>query len=162
MSRRSGYSALQIGLHWLVAVLIFAAYFASDGMGDALRDRVERGASGIEGNTLHVWLGGTVLALVLVRIAVRLARGAPGPAEGTSAALAAAATWGHRLIYVLMVMVPLGGAVAWYGGIRDVGEVLAVAGNLLMLVVVGHVLVAILHEAVARDGTMRRMLRPEA
>jgi cytochrome b561 len=162
MSQRSGYSALQIGLHWLIAFLIFAAYFASEDMGRALRDRVESGASGIEGNTLHVWLGGAVLALVLVRIVVRFARGTPAPAEGTSARMAAAEKWGHRLIYVLMVIVPLGGAVAWYGGIRDAGEVHAVMGNLLMLVVAGHVLVAILHEALARDGTMRRMFRPEA
>jgi cytochrome b561 len=73
---------------------------------------------------------------------------------------AIAAKWGHRLIYILMVLVPLGGAVAWYGGVRDVGDMHALLGNLLMLVVAGHVLVAIVHEAVTRDGTMRRMVRP--
>ena len=84
MAERTGYSGLQIGLHWLVAFLIFAAYFTSDDMGDALRERITSGATGTEGNTLHVWLGGTVLALVVIRIVVRLMRGAPGPAAGTS------------------------------------------------------------------------------
>jgi cytochrome b561 len=162
MSERTGYSGLQIGLHWLIAFLIFAAYFASDGMGDALRTRIEAGASGTTGNTLHVWLGGAVLALVLVRIAVRLLRGAPGSPPRTPALVSMAAKWGHRLLYVLMVVVPLGGAVTWYGGIREAGEVHEVLGTLLMLVVAGHVLAAILHEALARDGTMQRMFRPGA
>ena len=162
MSDRTGYSVLQIGLHWLIAFLIFAAYFASDDMGDALRARIESGASGTTGNTLHVWLGGAVLALVVMRIAVRLLRGAPGSPPDTAPLVSMATKWGHRLLYVLMVVVPLGGAVTWYGGIREAGEVHGVLGNLLMLVVVGHVLAAILHEALARDGTMRRMIRPGA
>jgi cytochrome b561 len=161
MATRTGYSGLQIGLHWLVAFLIFGAYFTSDGMGEALRQRLESGATGIDGNTLHVWLGGAVFALVLLRIVVRLTRGAPGAAPGTSPLMTVAAKWGHRLIYVLMVLVPMGGAIAWYGGVRDVGEMHEVLGNLLMLIVAGHVLAAILHEALARDGTMARMFRPE-
>jgi cytochrome b561 len=161
MATRTGYSGLQIGLHWVIAVLIFGAYFTSDDMGDALRQRLESSATGIDGNTLHVWLGGAVFVLVLLRIVVRLMRGAPGAAPGTSPLMTAAAKWGHRLIYLLMVLVPMGGAVAWYGGVRDVGEMHEVLGNLLMLIVAGHVLAAILHEALARDGTMARMFRPE-
>ena len=58
MAAPNGFSRLQIALHWLIAVLIVAAWFTHEGMGRALRTRIETGASGIEGNTLHVWFGG--------------------------------------------------------------------------------------------------------
>ena len=44
MTTRTGYSGLQIGLHWLIALLIFGAYFTSDDMGDALHERLDSGA----------------------------------------------------------------------------------------------------------------------
>ena len=160
MSARSGYSALQIGLHWLIAILIFAAYVTSDGMGRALRDRIESGASGTEGNTIHVWLGGAVFALVLVRIVVRAMQGAPALSEAGPAQLKTAAVWGHRLIYLLMIAVPTLGATAWYLGVKPAGEVHELAGNAFMLIVFGHAIMAIVHEAWLGDGTFQRMIRP--
>lgn len=156
---RTGYSGLQIALHWLIAVLIVIAYFTGDDMDDALRARIQSGATGIEGNTLHVWIGGTIFTLVLIRIVVRLASGAPGPVAGTSPALAAAAVWGHRLLYVLMVAAPALGATTWYLGIRDLGEVHELAANALMLVALGHAVAALWHQYVLKDGTLTRMTR---
>jgi len=160
MSRKTGYSGLQIGLHWLVAILILAAYFSSDGMGQVLRERVASGATGTEGNTPHVWLGGAVFALVLLRIVVRLIQGAPGAPPGTAPWLEAAATWGHRLIYLLMLATPALGAVTWYGGVRAAGDLHEWAGTALVIVALGHAVVAILHEAFLSDGTLQRMFSP--
>lgn len=160
MTARKGYSALQIGLHWVIAVLVLAAYITSDGMGRALRARIDSGAGGFDGNTVHVWLGGVVFLLVLVRIFVRLRSGAPEAPERTPPLVARAAHWGHRLIYALMVAVPALGAVSWYGGVRAAGEVHETAGNVFMLIVLGHALAAIGHEAFLRDGTMARMFAP--
>ncbi len=160
MSARTGYSGLQIGIHWIVAVLIFAAYFTSDGMGRALRTRIETGASGVDGNTPHVWLGGAVFLLVLIRIIVRWRSGAPDHAPETPALVATAATWGHRLIYLLMVLVPLGGAVTWYGGIEAAGDIHEILGNAFMLVVMAHAVIAIGHEVLWSDGTLNRMIKP--
>lgn len=159
MARREGYSAVQIGLHWLTAVLILGAFLLSDDMGDALEARMQSGATGTEGNTLHVWLGGAVFLVVLVRIVVRLLSGAPPAPAGTPPLWEQAATWGHRLLYALMILVPLGGALTWYAGLK-LGEVHELAGNALMLVAGGHAVAAMLHEALLRDGTMARMARP--
>ena len=158
---RNGYSVLQILLHWLVAILILAAWWLSEGMGDALDARLEAGVTGIAGNTLHVWLGGAVFALVLIRIVVRFIQGAPAEAAG-SAWAKTAATVGHWLLYLLMIVVPAMGAATWYLGIDAVGEPHTRAANALMIVAGGHALVAIWHQFVQKDGTLMRMLRPSA
>jgi cytochrome b561 len=155
---RSGYSGLQIALHWVIAVLIVAAWLTHEGMGQALRARAESGATGITGNTPHVWLGGAVFALVLVRVIVRWRSGAPEPAPGPEWQRLAA-VWGHRLLYALMLLVPALGAATWYGGLPT-GEAHELAGQAIMIVALGHALAAIAHEAFRRDGTMARMFRP--
>lgn len=160
MSAGRSYSTLQIALHWLVAILIVGAYTTSDGMGRVLRDRIASGATGTEGNTTHVWIGGVMFLLILIRIVVRLIQGAPDAPEGTPRHLQLAALWGHRLIYVLMIATPALGAAAWYGGIRAAGEAHEIAGNTLMLIALGHAIMAIVHEVWLSDGTLARMTRP--
>lgn len=160
MSIRTGYSSLQIALHWLIAILIVAAYILSDGMGGALRRRIEAGTTGLEGNTIHVWLGGAAFLLILIRIVVRLVRGAPAPADGTPPRLAQAAIWGHRALYALMILTPALGAAAWYAHLIDLGDVHALAGNALLILAAGHAAAAVWHQFVAKDGTLDRMRRP--
>ncbi len=159
MSKHKGYSLIQIGLHWAVATLIVLAWMTRDGMGRVLRERIETGATGMEGNTTHVWLGGAAFALILVRIIVRLRSGDPGHADGTSPAMALAATWGHRLIYALMIATPALGAAAWYGGIKAAGDIHEYVGNALMIVALGHALAAMAHQAMGRD-VLGRMINP--
>lgn len=157
MSERMSYSALQIGLHWLVAVLVLAAYLTGEGMGRFLRSRIE-GTS--EGWPVHVWIGLAILAVVVLRWIVRLASGAPGAAPGTSGAEAKARHWGHVALYVLMLAVPIGGGVAWFLGLRDVGEMHSLAGNVLVYGAGAHAVIALWHHYWRKDGTMTRMLRP--
>ena len=159
MAAPNGFSRLQIALHWLIAVLIVAAWFTHEGMGRALRTRIETGASGIEGNTLHVWFGGAAFALILIRIVVRMKRGAPEHVPGTSPRMALAATWGHRMLYVLMIAAPALGALAWYGGVRDAGEVHETVAQVLMIVALGHTAVALVHHFIMKVGTLGRMMR---
>jgi cytochrome b561 len=160
MSKRTGYSRLQIGLHWLLAILIPMAWLSGEGMERALRERIASGATGFEGNTGHVWLGGAIFALVVVRILVRLFFGAPEPEAALSPLHRKAALWGHRVLYGLMILVPALGAATWYLGLRDLGEVHETLGSLLMWVVLGHSLAAIYHHW--RSGhTLMRMVRPE-
>ena len=161
MTERTGYSGLQIALHWLVAALILGAFFTKGRMEDALELRIASGATGTEGNTAHVWMGGLAFVLVAVRIVVRLRSGAPGPVAGTSPMMALAVKWGHRLLYALMVATPLTGALTWYGGIDALGDVHETVGQALMIVILGHILAAMLHEALRGDGTMNRMFSPQ-
>lgn len=159
MSKPSGYSRLQIGLHWLIALLILAAWLTHDAMEDAFEARLE---SGLLSPNLHAILGLSVFALVLLRLAVRRRHGAPAPVPGGSALIEAAALWGHRLLYALMILTPLGGALTWFGGIEALGEGHELLGNALLLVAFGHALAAIAHQVLLRDGTLTRMLRPRA
>lgn len=155
MKTTTGYSGVQIALHWLVAILIVAAWFTSEGA-DAALEVVEAG--GTAGFVPHVAMGLALLALVVVRLLIRLSRGAP-PAPGVPGSLSVrAADWGHRLIYLLMIAVPLGGASIFFLGL-DLDDVHELGANLLMLVVLGHVLMALYHHFILKDGLLRRMMK---
>ncbi len=157
MKTTTGYSGLQIGLHWLIAILILTAWFTGEGAEEAM-EVVEEG--GVAGFVPHVAVGLAILALVAVRVLVRLGRGAPA-APGMPGSLSVmAADWGHRLIYLLMVAVPLGGISTFFLGL-DVGEIHGLAANILMLVVLGHALMALYHQYVLKDGLLRRMMKAE-
>lgn len=158
MAGRSGYSGLQIGLHWLIAVLIVSAWWTGGGARSAL-DTFEKTAAA-PGFVLHVALGLAILALVVLRVIVRLTRGAP-ESPGMPGSLAVrAAGLGHLLIYVLMIGVPLGGISAWFLEL-ETGDIHALAANGLMVVVLGHSAFALYHQYVVKDGLLRRMMKAE-
>lgn len=155
MKTTTGYSGIQIALHWLIAILIVAAWFTG-GSGRAAIDTVEKG--GTAGFVPHVAIGLAILALVVLRLLVRLGRGAPA-AIGTPGSLAAMASdWGHRLIYLLMIAVPLGGVATFFLGL-DVGDIHALAANVLMVVALGHAALALYHQYVVKDGLLCRMMK---
>jgi cytochrome b561 len=158
MAARSGYSGLQIALHWIIAILIPLAWLSSGGAEEAW-DAMEKGAAA-PGFVPHVAFGLAVLALVIVRLIVRLTRGAPDAPGVPGSLQVRAATWGHRLIYLLMIAVPLGGMSIWFGGM-DNGDVHGLFANLLMIVVLGHALMALYHQYVVKDGLLRRMMKAE-
>ncbi|MFO1202070.1 MAG: cytochrome b/b6 domain-containing protein [Tabrizicola sp.] len=155
MKTTTGYSGLQIALHWLIAILIVTAWFTGEGAGEAM-ETIEDG--GTAGFVPHVAIGLAILALVVVRVLVRLSRGAP-EAPGTPGSLSVmAADWGHRLIYLLMIAVPLGGLSTFFM-VADVGELHGLAANILMIVALGHGLMALYHQYVLKDGLLRRMMK---
>ncbi len=157
MVERSGYSGLQIVLHWLVAILIVVAWLSGEGAGEAL-EVIERG--GTPGFVPHVAFGLSILALVVVRLTVRLSRGAPAAPGQPGSWQIRAADWGHRLIYLLMIAVPFGGISAFFLGLKT-GDVHAFFANVLIVVVLGHAVMALYHHYVLKDGLIRRMMRPE-
>lgn len=160
--KRSGYSGIQILLHWATAALVLFNYLYSDGMGDALDARFGGGAGErLELNPdIHVWVGVVVLALVILRLLVRSAAGAPEAAgEGL---MRIAATWGHRALYLLAVLAPLSGAAVWFAGVEEAGDAHEVLTNLLMLAAGGHAAIALWHHFMLRDGLLTRMFRPGA
>ncbi|MFD2378579.1 cytochrome b [Ottowia pentelensis] len=67
------YHPLQIGVHWLTLLLLIAVYALIE-----LRDIYPKGSAGHElMKTWHFMLGMAVLAVVLVRLPLRLALQAP-------------------------------------------------------------------------------------
>ncbi|MFD1341637.1 cytochrome b [Litorisediminicola beolgyonensis] len=156
-SQRPAYSALQIGLHWLTALLVIAAWLTSDGMHRVLEQKLE---GSYQGTPLHVALGLSVLTVVGIRLVVRLREGAPGPQEDLPVAHAQARHWGHVALYALMIGVPLGGFAAWFAGLDVARLVHGFAGNTLLALAGGHAVIALYHHYVRKDGTLLRMMRP--
>jgi cytochrome b561 len=150
-----GYSTLQIVLHWLVAVLILVAWWSGEGAEEAL-EALEDGA--VVGFVPHVAFGLAILTLVAVRIILRATRGAPSAPGVIGSLPVKAAEWGHRLTYLLMLAVPLGGISVWFLGL-EVGQIHGLAANVLMIVVLGHVLMVLYHQYLLKDGLLRRMMR---
>ena len=157
MASKAPYSAVQISLHWATAILIAANYFISDGMGEALDAHL--GGQALTGftPTWHVWAGSVLLALVLVRIAVRFVSGAPAQ-PGTPTLADRAAEAGHWVLYGLMLAVPVLGAVSWFARIEALGGLHVVVMNLLMVTILGHAAMAIFHHYVLKDGLLKKMV----
>lgn len=157
MKTTPGYSGLQIALHWLVAILILVAWLSAEGAEEAI-EVIEKG--GTAGFVPHVAFGLAILALVVLRLGTRLVRGVPA-APGVAGSLAVrAAEWGHRLIYLLMIAVPLGGISIWFLGM-DNGEIHGFFANVLLIVALGHAGMALYHQYILKDGLLRRMMKAE-
>lgn len=161
MSAPSGYSRLQIGLHWGVAALILAQFLDSDEMSMAWRD-VERGGAAVSTWLVwvHVVLGVAVLAFALWRLVLRFTRGVPEAPEGVAGLMAKAADAGHWALYLLMFALPVTGLAAWFGGILVAGELHQLSKMALIAVVVVHVGAALYHQFIRKDRLLLRMMRP--
>lgn len=157
MKTVANYSSVQIALHWAVAVLILLAWLSAEGAEEAI-EAAEKGAA--TGFVPHVAFGMAILALVVLRLMIRLTRGAPAAPGVPGSLQVKAANWGHRLLYLLMIAVPLGGVSIWFGGM-DNGDIHGLFANLLLAVALGHALMALYHHYVLKDGLIRRMMRPE-
>lgn len=152
------YSALQIALHWAIAILIVANYLISDQMGRLLHTKLDGGV--VSGFTVmwHVWAGVAVLVLALIRLAVRLIS-SEGPAPAVTL-IDKAGVWAHRALYALMVAVPALGVLAWFGEVAEAGDVHVVVMDILMILVLGHAAMALFHQYVLKDHLLLKMMRP--
>ena len=166
MTPASRYHPLLVVLHWLLAVLILTAlavgFFGLAAMpnADPAKIAVLR---------WHMAGGMLILALMLVRLVVRLVTAKPAPANH----LASLVHYGFYLLVVLMV--GTGFATGLLAGLPDI--VFAGSGaplpatfavyptfqahfwlaTLLAVFIVLHVLAALHHQLVQRDGLLRRM-----
>jgi cytochrome b561 len=157
-----GYSSAQIGLHWIIALLIALQFLFNEPMGEAF-DSALRGT--VPPFSWAVWAhiagGIAILALVLWRVALRRSRGAPPPPEGEGSLLGRAATLGHWALYALILLLPVGGLIAWFGGVELAGDAHGLLSNVLLFVVAVHVAAALWHQFWLKDHLLRRMMRAE-
>lgn len=171
----SHYTRTAVGLHWLVAGLIITGLF----MGWTMTE-MEVSPQKLKVYNWHKWVGVTVLLLAILRLVWRFTHRPPPLSAATPPWQRAAAHGGHALLYVLMLVMPLTGwiysnltgyPVVYLGKIplpdlvernRELAEtwvkVHATLGIVLAVVVVGHVLAALYHQFLMRDGTLLRML----
>ena len=157
----NAYSRTQIRLHWLIFVLIALQYLLHEPIAEAW-GKIEEGLT-YDFHPLiaaHVVAGLAVLVLALWRIKIRLTRGAPALPAGEPAAMKLAAHVVHGALYALMLLMPVSGAVAWFGGVETAGEAHEVLRILLLALVALHVLAALYHQFVLKTNIMERMKRP--
>ena len=157
-----GYSSAQIGLHWIIALLIALQFLFNEPMGEAF-DSLMRGTVPpfSWGVWAHIAGGVAILSLVLWRVALRRSRGVPPPPEGDGTLLGRAATLGHWALYALMLLLPVSGLVAWFGGVDTAAEAHEVMTSLLLVVLAVHVAAALWHQFWLKDHLLRRMMRAE-
>jgi cytochrome b561 len=151
------YTVGQIVLHWAIAALVVWQLIFGEEM-RALEH--PDGADAMEvflGNT-HIWAGIAILALVVLRIALRLIHGAPPHDEaGRFTAFLAGAT--HLAFYLLLVAMPVTGLLDYYLHLPT-GEIHELGKPLFIVLIALHVAAALWHQFVRHDGTLRRMLVP--
>ena len=156
-----GYSIWQIGLHWLIAALVFAQLV----FGESMTEFVEGAGEGEPASALDTTLANThyfgiaILALVAVRLGLRLRNGAPPPPE-SSGAIELAGRISHWLFYVLLVVVPITGLLSYYLG-EPFGEVHTLAKPLFIVLIALHVTASLYHQFWRQDGLLMHMVKPE-
>jgi cytochrome b561 len=150
----AGYSGIQIALHWLVAILILVAWLHGEGAEEAM-EAVEDG--GTAGFVPHVAIGLAILALVVDPGSGAVGRGAPLPGVPGSLAVKASGLGPSADLPSDDRRAAGRGRVFFLG--LEVGDVHGLAANVLMLVVLGHALMALYHQYVLKDGLLRRMMR---
>jgi cytochrome b561 len=157
----TGYSRLQIALHWLVFALIAQQYLFKDAM-SAAWDRVTDGLeAGFDPLVLaHVAGGALVMIFALWRLMLRARRGVP-PTIKTSNVQGILAKLTHFGLYGLMILMPLSGSVAWFGGVEAAAQGHNVMKIIMLALVALHVVGALYHQFVLRDGTLARMRRSQ-
>lgn len=174
LNQPNRYSSLSITLHWLMLLVIAAAFATIE-----LRTSFPRGSDIREGlKTWHFMLGLSVLALVIVRIAARLLTASPAdlPEPAWRKALAKLT---HLALYALMIGMPIAGwtilsaegeAVPFFGlelpplvapneGLaKQVEELHELGGTIGYWLIGFHALAALFHLYVIKDNVLLRMM----
>jgi len=170
------YSSLAIALHWLIALLIVATFT----LGLVMTDIPGLTPTKLRYFSWHKWAGVTVLALAALRLLWRLRHSPPAYPAGMAPWQSRAAHLLHGLLYAMMFAVPLSGyfyslaagvPVVYFGlfplpvlieadpALKPVLGALHYWLNMgLAGLVALHVLAALKHLLVDRDGIMGRML----
>jgi cytochrome b561 len=169
------YDNIAITLHWLVALLIFAAF----PLGVYMHD-LPLSPTKLQLYSYHKWLGITVLMLAVVRALWRSTH-TPPPLPATLQRWEHVVSHlTHMALYALILAVPLSGwlmssakgfQTVWFGVLplpdllgkdKELGELLALVHqglNLaLFLLVAMHIAAVIKHRFIDRDDILARML----
>lgn len=170
------YTNTAILIHWLMALLIMSAF----ALGVTMTDIPGITPTKLKYYSWHKWLGVTVLGLACLRLLWRLTHPAP-PYPATMPGWQQKAASGlHGLLYLLIFAVPLSGyfyslaagvPVVYLGIIslpvlidanqelKPILKLVHYSLNVVLFASVGlHVLAALKHLFIERDGVFKRML----
>lgn len=159
----AGYSASQIALHWIIAVLVVFQLLFGDMIAHAwraFRRGAEPAAADLFAANIHVYVGIAVLVLAVWRFALRLRRGVPALPAGEGPVAVWLARIAHFLLYLFIFGMPVTGMVAWFGMIEPAGEIHETMKPVIIIVVALHAAGALWQHFGARTDVLRRMLKP--
>lgn len=173
------YSNAAVGLHWVTAVLVLFQIWLGLSFAD-----MPQGPQRGELFTWHKTIGATILILALVRLTYRLINPPPPFPPELPRWERLAAVWNHRLFYVLLIGLPIGGLIAVSGltkgptttllggvqipvipGISEqmgetAGEIHAALAWVLIALLVLHVAAALKQQFFDRPGRMSGRMPP--
>jgi cytochrome b561 len=173
---RARYNRGARSFHWLIALMIAGMYFTN-----TMRESYERGSPLRDWwLVVHASIGISIFIITVARIIWRLSTKVPAPVPG-SRLLHFGARLGHLALYGFTFCLPLSGflrltssgaTIPLYGvipipsptGKNDGLHKLAALFhndlwmNILLALIGLHVLAALLHQFVLKDGTLRRMV----
>ena len=163
-------------MHWLLGL----ALFAQIAFGFLLDDIAPRGTPARSGVVnLHKSCGITLAVLIAARLCWRLSHAPPPWPAAMAQGERRAAQWVHRALYACMVVMPLSGYVAsnfnrfgitffgfawppwgpaWPEAYALFNGVHIVTAYVLCVLIGGHILAALKHAWIDRDGLFSRML----
>jgi cytochrome b561 len=167
------YSKRMVIVHWLTLALLIAAWY----FGDSLAEATDESKATLAGYIVHIAVGGTVLLLTLAQLFFRRKDGTP-PLLYDKPIYQVVAKNVHYLLYTLLFLLPVSGitiilnskvgAALLAGdanllpkehGFKDVfsHEVHEQLVSVLIVLAVVHILGAIKHQFIMKDGLMSRM-----
>lgn len=168
-------SPLSITLHWLVAIGMIGMIF----YGQYIED-LPGGPDKWEGIGLHKSIGMILLVLIVLRVLWRIANKLPQPLSDAPKWQENAAVAAHMLLLLGTLLMPISGLmmsiggghsvavfgweviagsedkIKWLGGLGH--EIHEWSGKILLALIALHVLAALKHALLDRDGTLARML----
>lgn len=169
------YSKRMVIVHWLTLALLIAAWY----LGDSLSELTDASHATLSAYLIHLAAGGAVLLLAVVRLLYRGKDGTP-PAIGQGM-MDKVAKGVHHLLYLVLFALPLSGILTVInssvikGLLANDANLLPKDGDfdhlfahsvhetlvtVLIVLVAVHVLGAIKHQFIMKDGLLERMMLP--
>ncbi len=160
-----GYSLSQILLHWTIALLVIYQLI----FGEAIEHAYKALSKGKEANpedlsaaNIHVYIGISIFVLAVLRVIVRAKNGVPSAPPGTTGVKKWVAAGTQHLLYLVIFLMPVTGAVAWFGGVQAAGVIHTYGKPLIFLLVLLHIAGALVQHFIAKTDVLVRIVRPAA
>ena len=189
------YTKMAVILHWLIALGIFGMFALGWFMSDIPKEAPKQLSFDLFNWGIYTWqvpeeisprsfyfnlhksFGVTIFALILLRIVWRLTHTPPALLNSYKAIERKLANGTHRLLYLLMLVLPLSGVIMamyskygikWFGmsfikgldnnPMREIYKsVHEIVGLILLAFVIVHILGALKHKFIDKDDTLNRM-----
>lgn len=158
---RDRYATPIVVLHWVIVALVLSQLLTADGMENffepAKDSDVAPGFPAPSAALIHAGIGATILALMLARFVMRMRTHVPPPPSDLPRLLQLFARFTHYALYATLVLLPLTGVTALLVT-PEAGDAHKALKNVLYVLAGAHVLGALTHLVILRDGVFWRMV----